>query len=448
MPGYEFRLEPICFAYSKERPVPATVLVGAQWGDEGKGKLTDLLAETADMVVRYQGGNNAGHTIVPDESAAGILKLHLVPSGIRHPECIPVIGNGVVIDPEVLFVEIDELEVAGIRTDQMKISANAHLIMAYHKVLDRVTERHLGGNRVGTTRRGIGPCYADKASRIGLRVQDLFDEKIFRQKVEANLKEKNQVLAKVYNQLPVDADEVARDCLAYADRFAPMVCDASALVDKALDQGRSVIFEGAQGALLDLDHGTYPFVTSSNPIAGGASTGAGIAPARIDRVIGVAKAYLTRVGAGPFPSEDTGETGMALIEGGGEFGTTTGRQRRCGWFDTILLRYANRLNGFTELFLTKLDVLSQFETLKVCTSYEINGEITDEMPYHQTDFHHARPVYTDLPGWQRDISDANKLSDLPSEARAYVAFLEESAGIPITTISVGPARSQTLEAAA
>lgn len=426
--------------------MPATVLVGAQWGDEGKGKLTDVFAREAAMVVRYQGGNNAGHTIVPDDPASPALKLHLIPSGIRHAGCTPVIGNGVVIDPEILFGEADNLEAAGISTSRLKISANAHLIMTYHKVFDRVIERHLGSSRVGTTKRGIGPCYSDKASRIGLRVQDLFDEKIFRQKVEANLKEKNQVLAKVYNQLPLDPDEVANEYLLYAPRFEPHVCDTSLLISRSLEAGEEVLFEGAQGTLLDIDHGTYPYVTSSTPIAGGACAGAGVPPRSIDKVAGIAKAYVTRVGSGPFPSEELGPDGEVLVKVGGELGTTTGRTRRCGWFDTVLLRFAHRLNGFTDLFLTKLDVLSKFDKVKVCTAYDIGGETVTEFPYHQSDFHHAKPIYEELKGWGTDISGARSFDELPRAARDYIRFIEESAGVPVSVVSVGPAESQTIGA--
>lgn len=419
--------------------------MGAQWGDEGKGKLTDVLAKKADLVVRYQGGNNAGHTLAPDDDAESVIKLHLIPSGVRHSTCTPVIGNGVVIDPGVLSDEIAMLAARGIDVSRLKISANAHLIMPYHKVLDRVTERHLGSSRVGTTRRGIGPCYADKASRIGLRVQDLFDEKIFRQKVEANLKEKNQILAKVYNQLPLDPEEIVEEYLSYLPMFESHICDTSLLIAEALDRGEHVLLEGAQGTLLDIDHGTYPFVTSSTPIAGGACAGAGIAPGRIDKVIGVTKAYVTRVGAGPFPTEELGTVGQRLVELGDEFGTTTGRTRRCGWFDAVLLRLAHRLNGFSELFLTKLDVLSAFEKVKICCAYDINGDTVTEFPYHQSDFHHAIPKYEVLEGWEEDISSARKFSELPSQAQAYIRYIEEAVGVAVSLISVGPTARQTIE---
>lgn len=422
--------------------MPATVIVGAQWGDEGKGKATDLLSDATDLVVRYQGGNNAGHTVIVGDTA---LKLHLIPSGVLYPHVTPVIGDGVVVDPRVLIEELDELDARGLdASGRLKVSGNAHLIMPYHRELDLLIERRLGDAKLGTTRRGIGPAYADKASRVGLRFQDLFDEKIFRQKLDAALELKNQILAKLYNRLPMDAEAIAEEYLGYATRLRHQLVDATALIHDALEAGRHVILEGAQGTLLDLDHGTYPFVTSSNPVAGGALTGAGLGPRHISEVIGVAKAYVTRVGAGPFPTELTGPVGGRLVEVGGEYGTTTGRRRRTGWFDTVLARYAARINGLTSLFLTKLDVLSEFDTIQVAVAYRHAGRTYHEFPAHQSVFHHAEPVYRELDGWQADISEAESWEDLPPGARAYVEFVEEQAGVPVIWVSVGPQRSQTL----
>ncbi|HUZ09817.1 MAG TPA: adenylosuccinate synthase [Acidimicrobiales bacterium] len=420
--------------------MPATVVVGTQWGDEGKGKLTDLLAGEMDLVVRYQGGHNAGHRIVVDGE---VFALQLVPSGILYAHITPVIGNGVVVDPAVLLDELSALEAKGVDTSRLVVSGNAHLIMPYHQELDRVTERYLGKNALGTTKRGIGPAYADKAMRVGLRVQDLLDAKIFRQKLDVALKEKNAVLAKVYNRLPLSADEIAARYLdEYAPRLAPMVGDAVGIVHEALDAGRHVLMEGAQATFLDLDHGTYPFVTSSNPVAGGACTGTGLGPRAIDRVIGIAKAYVTRVGAGPFPTELTGEIGDLLVERGREFGTNTGRQRRCGWFDAVMLRQAVRLNSLSEVALTKLDVLDTFETVKVCVAYEAEGRRYTHTPYHQSTLHQVRPVYEELPGWRTDLTGATTLSDLPAAARRYVDFLSEQIGVPVRLIGVGPGREQ------
>jgi adenylosuccinate synthase len=421
--------------------MPATVLVGAQWGDEGKGKITDILAREMDMIVRYQGGNNAGHTVVAGDVK---LALHLVPSGILRTNVTPVIGDGVVVDPAVLLEEMDALAAQGISCERLLVSGNAHLIMPYHLELDKVTERFLGRSKLGTTRRGIGPAYADKAARIGLRVQDLLDMKIFGQKLEVALKEKNAILSKVYNRLPLDAKRIIAEYETYARRLSPFIADASLAVWRALRDGRHVLFEGAQGTLLDVDHGTYPFVTSSNPIAGGASTGGGVGPREIGRVIGIAKAYVTRVGSGPFPSEDLGPDGERIGERGMEFGTTTGRKRRCGWLDAVLLRYASRLNSLSDLFITKLDVLSGFERLKLCVGYEYEGETYDEFPPHQTIFHKCEPVYEELAGWREDISSARSFEDLPAEARAYVGRIEEVSGVPVTLVSVGPARDQTV----
>ncbi len=422
--------------------MPATIIVGAQWGDEGKGKATDLLADATDLVVRYQGGNNAGHTVIVGET---VLKLHLIPSGVLYPHVTPVIGDGVVVDPKVLIDELDELDGQGLDASaRLKVSGNAHLIMPYHRELDLLVERRLGSKKLGTTRRGIGPAYADKAARIGLRFQDLFDEKIFRQKLEAALALKNQMLARIYNRLPMDIEEIADEYLGYAERLRPQLVDATALIHGALESDGRVILEGAQGTLLDLDHGTYPFVTSSNPVAGGALTGAGVGPRHVDHVIGIAKAYVTRVGTGPFPTELLDATGDRLIEVGGEYGTTTGRRRRAGWFDAVLARYANRMNGLSDLFLTKLDVLSEFETIQVAVAYRHDGEEYADFPPHQSIFHHAQPVYVELPGWQEDITEVERWEDLPADARSYVEFVEEQAGVPVTWVSVGPKRDQTL----
>ena len=422
--------------------MPATIIVGAQWGDEGKGKATDLLADSTDLVVRYQGGNNAGHTVIVGDQ---VFKLHLIPSGILYPHVTPVIGDGVVVDPKVMLQELDELEARGLDAyARVKVSGNAHLIMPYHRELDLLIERRLGKAKLGTTKRGIGPAYADKASRVGLRFQDLFDEKIFRQKLEAALVHKNEQLAKIYNRLPMDAEAIAEEYLGYAERLRPLLADTTDLIHTELEAGRHIILEGAQGTLLDLDHGTYPFVTSSNPVAGGALTGAGIGPRHVDRVIGITKAYVTRVGAGPFPTELFDAVGERMTDVGGEYGTTTGRRRRVGWFDAVLARYANRVNGFTDLFLTKLDVLSEFETLKVATAYRYHGEVYEHFPPHQSIFHHAEPIYQEVAGWKDDLTEVTAYADLPAEARAYVDLLEEQAQTPITWVSVGPKRSQTL----
>ena len=426
--------------------MPATVVVGTQWGDEGKGKLTDLVARDMHMVVRYQGGHNAGHTVVVDGES---FALQLVPSGVLYPHITPVVGNGVVVDPGVLLDELDALAAAGVDVSRLVVSGNAHLIMPYHQELDRVTERFLGKNSLGTTRRGIGPAYADKAARVGLRVQDLLDEKIFRQKLDVVLKEKNAVLAKVYNRLPITAESICERYLGeYAARVAPMVTDTVGLVHDALDAGRNVLLEGAQATFLDLDHGTYPFVTSSNPVAGGACTGTGVGPRDIGTVIGIAKAYVTRVGAGPFPTECLDEIGDVLVERGHEFGTNTGRRRRCGWFDAVMLRQAVRLNSLSEVALTKLDVLDTFDTVRVCVAYEAGGERYLHPPYHQSVLHQVTPVYEELPGWRTDLSRATALGDLPAAAQDYVAFLSEQIGVPIKLVGVGPGREQFVRFAA
>ncbi|MDQ1632783.1 MAG: adenylosuccinate synthase [Frankiaceae bacterium] len=426
--------------------MPAVVLVGAQWGDEGKGKATDLLGGRVDYVVRYQGGNNAGHTVViEDESGPSeTYAMHLIPCGMLRPECNPVIGNGVVVDPAVLLEEMDGLAARGVDVSRLRVNADAHLIMPHHRALDKVTERYLGKAKIGTTGRGIGPAYGDKVARVGIRVQDLLDPGIFREKVELALREKNQVLAKVYNRRPIDVDEVCEEYAAYAERLTPYIADTGLLLHQALDAGKNVLLEGSQGTLLDVDHGTYPFVTSSNPVAGGAATGAGIGPTRITRVIGIVKAYTTRVGSGPFPTELLDDDGERLRTIGGEFGVTTGRSRRTGWFDAVIARYAVRVNGLTDLFLTKLDVLSGFPEVPVCVGYEIDGERLDDMPMTQTGFHHAKPVYEALPGWDEDITKARTLEELPYAARRYVERIEELSGTPVSAVGVGPGRDETL----
>ena len=422
--------------------MPASVILGAQWGDEGKGKITDLFAEHADVVVRYQGGNNAGHTIVVgDEKFA----LSLIPSGVLYPTVTPVIGNGCVIDPKVLLEEMETLRGRGIDPSKVLVSGNAHLIMPYHRKLDAVIERFLGDAMIGTTKRGIGPAYMDKYSRFGIRVQDLFDPKIFGKKLEVALKDKNKQLMKVYNQLPLDVDEIYEEYMAYADLLTDHITDTSLVVWQAIEDDKNVLFEGAQGTLLDIDHGTYPFVTSSNPTAGGAAVGIGIGPKQIDNVIGVVKAYISRVGTGPFPTELHDETGDRLIEIGGEYGVVTGRRRRCGWLDAVALRYAARVNGLTEIALTKLDVLSHFDTIKIATSYTSLGDRYTEFPRQQRVLYNCTPHYEEHEGWGTDISGAEHFDDLPEAAKAYVARVEELAGVPIKTVSVGPARSATLD---
>jgi adenylosuccinate synthase len=421
--------------------MPAVVLVGAQWGDEGKGKATDLLGSRVDYCVRYQGGNNAGHTVVIGDKK---FALHLLPSGILTPEVTPVIGNGVVIDVGVLFEEIDGLEAQGIDTSNLLISANAHLITSYHVTLDKVTERFLGNSKIGTTGRGIGPSYADKTSRLGIRVQDLFDEKILRAKIEGSLLSKNQVLVKVFNRRAVTVDEVVENLMQHAERLQPYVADTSLLLNRALDENKVVLLEGGQGTLLDVDHGTYPFVTSSNPTAGGACAGSGIGPTKITGVVGILKAYTTRVGSGPFPTELLDEDGEKLRTIGGERGVTTGRPRRCGWFDAPIARYATRINGLTDIFLTKLDVLTGWEKIPVCVAYEIDGKRSEELPMTQTEFHHAKPIYEMLPGWSEDISGAKTMEDLPANARSYIKFLEDVSGAPISAVGVGQDRNATI----
>jgi adenylosuccinate synthase len=421
--------------------MPAVVIVGAQWGDEGKGKATDLLGSSVDYVVKFNGGNNAGHTVVIGDQK---YALHLLPSGILSPGCVPVIGNGVVIDLSVLFEEIDALQARGIDTSKLQVSANAHVIADYNRSLDKVTERFLGSSKIGTTGRGIGPTYADKMNRLGIRVQDVFDEKILRQKVEGALELKNQILTKVYNRRAVDVDEIVDELLSYVDRLRPMVSDTPLLLHDALVAGKTVLLEAGQATLLDVDHGTYPFVTSSSATAGGACTGSGIPPTRIDRVIGIVKAYTTRVGEGPFPTELHDDAGEHLRKTGLEYGTTTGRPRRCGWFDAVIARYAARINGVTDFVLTKLDVLTGLEKVPVCVAYDVAGIRHDEMPLSQSDFHHAVPIYEELPGWTDDISSARTFEDLPKNAQAYVTAVEKMSGARISAIGVGPDRDHTV----
>ena len=422
--------------------MPALVLLGAQWGDEGKGKATDQLGGRVDYVVKFNGGNNAGHTVVV---GGDTYALHLLPSGILSPGCTPVIGNGVVIDLSVLFEEIDGLEARGVDTSRLIVSANAHVIPSYNRTLDKVAERFLGSRRIGTTGRGIGPTYADKMNRIGIRVQDLFDEPILRQKISGALQLKNQTLVKTYNRKAVTVDEVVEELQSYVERLRPMVRDTALELSRALDRGQTVLLEGGQATLLDVDHGTYPFVTSSSATAGGACTGSGIPPTRVDTVIGVVKAYTTRVGEGPFPTELLDQDGERLRAQGHEYGTTTGRPRRCGWYDAVIARYAARVNGVTDFVLTKLDVLTGWPKIPVCVAYEVDGVRFDEMPMTQTDFHHARPVYELFDGWTEDLTTARTFEDLPLNAQTYVRALEKMSGAPFSSIGVGPDRDQTLE---
>jgi len=421
--------------------MPAVVIIGVQWGDEGKGKATDLLGSRIDYVVKFNGGNNAGHTVVVgDEKYA----LHLLPSGILSPGVVPIIGNGVVVDLEVLWQELDGLIARGIDVSRLIVSANAHVITKYHVTMDKVTERFLGKRQIGTTGRGIGPTYADKINRVGIRIQDLFDESILRQKVEAALAQKNHLLVKVYNRRAITVDEVVEELLASAERLRPMVADTGLVLDAALRAGKNVVLEGGQATMLDVDHGTYPFVTSSSATAGGAATGSGIGPSRLDRIVGIAKAYVTRVGAGPFPTELDDEWGERLRSVGHEYGTTTGRPRRTGWYDALITRYATRVNGITDLVLTKLDVLSGLERIPVCVAYDVDGVRHDEMPVSQTDFHHAKPIYEEFPGWTEDISGARSFEDLPRNAQDYVLALEALSGTRISVIGVGPERDQVI----
>jgi len=413
------------------------VIIGAQWGDEGKGKATDLLGSRIDYVVKFNGGNNAGHTVVIGNQK---YALHLLPSGILTEGVIPVISNGVVIDIEVLFDELEALTARGVDVSKLRVSANAHIITQYHRTLDKVTERFLGKKQIGTTGRGIGPAYADKINRVGLRIQDLFDENILRQKVEAALDQKNHLLVKVYNRRAILVDEIVENLLSYAERLRPMVADTGLELNNALDAGKIVLFEGGQATMLDVDHGTYPFVTSSNSTAGGASTGSGIGPGRIERVIGIVKAYTTRVGAGPFPTELFDESGEFLRSRGFEFGTTTGRPRRTGWYDAPIARYSARINGVTDFVMTKLDVLTGLATIPVCVAYDVDGMRVEEVPVSQSDFHHAVPIYEEFPGWTEDLTGIRRFEDLPANAQSYVLAVEAMSGSRISAIGVGPGR--------
>ena len=422
--------------------MPGIVVMGSQWGDEGKGKATDGLGDRTDFCVRYSGGNNAGHTLVVNGER---YALHLLPSGILNQGCTPVIGNGVVVDLDVLFQEVEGLAARGVDASHFLVSANAHLITSYHQTIDKVTERFLGKAKIGTTGRGVGPAYSDKVNRIGIRIQDLFDESILRQKVEAALDQKNHLLVKVYNRRALDPVQVTEHLLSHAERIRPHVVDVSRVLNEALDRDQVVLFEGAQAHHLDVDHGTYPYVTSSNPIAAGACVGTGVGPTRIDRVVGIAKAYTTRVGEGPMPTELLDEDGERLRTVGAEFGTTTGRKRRCGWFDAVVVEAAAQANAFTDIFLTKLDILAGWEKIPVCVAYDVGGTRHDVMPLSQSDFHHARPVYEELDGWDEDISGCRTFDDLPKNAQLYVRALEQMSGAPFASIGVGPDREQTLE---
>ncbi|MFT8395309.1 adenylosuccinate synthase [Propionibacterium sp.] len=421
--------------------MPGIVVVGAQWGDEGKGKVTDQIGEQVDYCVRYSGGNNAGHTVVVNGDK---FVLHLLPSGILNPNCTTVIGNGVVVDLEVLSQELSELDARDVQVPHPLLSANAHIITPYHRVLDKVTERFAGKRRIGTTGRGIGPAYSDKVNRIGLRMQDLLDPTGLREKVEASLDQKNQILIKIYNHRPIDAEQVADQLLSYADQFKPYIVDTARKLNEALDDNKVVLFEGAQANHLDVDHGTYPYVTSSNPTSGGACTGSGVGPTRIDRVVGIAKAYTTRVGEGPFPTELLDADGERLRTDGGEFGATTGRPRRCGWFDTLSVEESTQINGLTDIFLTKLDVLTGWDRIPVCTAYDVDGERTSVWPMTAEQLAVAKPVYEYLPGWTEDLSAARSFDELPATCQAYVHFLEERVRCQISGIGVGPGREQTI----
>lgn len=422
--------------------MPGVAIIGSQWGDEGKGKATDLLGGRIDYVVKFNGGNNAGHTVVVgDEKYA----LHLLPSGILSAGVTPVIGNGVVVDLGVLFEELEHLESRGIDVSKLRVSGNAHVIPEYNRALDQVTERFLGKRRIGTTGRGIGPTYADKINRVGIRIQDIFDERILRQKIEGALVQKNELLVKTYNRRSFSIDEIADNLLGYAERLRPMVGDTSLEVHNALNNGQIVVFEAGQATMLDIDHGTYPYVTSSSATAGGVATGAGISPRQIDRIVGIQKAYITRVGSGPFPTELDNEVGERLRQAGGEFGVTTGRPRRTGWFDSVIARYSSRINGFTDIVMTKLDVLSKYETIPVCVAYDVDGQRFDEMPVSQSDFHHATPIYEEFPGWQEDIAGIRDFDKLPANAQRYVRAIEELSGARISAIGTGPDRDHIIE---
>ena len=428
---------------AKRATMPATVLVGSQWGDEGKGKITDLLSSDYDYVVRFQGGNNAGHTVITPKHH---LALHLIPSGVMYDNVTPVIGNGCVVDPKVLLGESDTLAQEDISCERLTISSNAHIIMPYHRDLDGASERRLGMNLIGTTRRGIGPAYQDKASRMGLRMQDMLDPGIFREKVAAALPEKNDILSKVYGLPTYTVDQICDEYLPYAERLAPHIAETSIMLNNELEAGKKVLFEGAQATMLDIDFGTYPFVTSSNCSAGGAVTGSGVGMKYVDRVLGIAKAYITRVGSGPFPTEipEDDECGDKLCQIGGEYGVTTGRKRRCGWYDAVTIAYAARVNGLTDLAITKLDVLSAFDTIKVCVAYDCDGQILRTAPQNQTLFHHAKPIYEEVKGWNCDISGCRTFDELPQAAKDYIAFIEELAGVRVSIVAVGPSREQTI----
>ena len=421
--------------------MPGVVIVGGQWGDEGKGRATDALGSRVDYVVKFNGGNNAGHTVVIGDQK---FALHLLPSGILTPGCTPVIGNGVVVDIGVLFHELDGLLERGVDPSKLLISNAAHVIAPYARTLDQVTERFLGSRKIGTTGRGIGPAYADKINRLGIRMGDLFDEAVLRDKIEGSLQVKNHLLVKIYNRRAITVDEVADELLGYRERLAPMVADTSLILNKALDEGKTVLFEGGQATMLDVDHGTYPFVTSSNATAGGACTGSGVGPTKIDSVIGVAKAYITRVGEGPFPTELDDEDGEKLRQVGHEFGTTTGRPRRCGWYDAVVARYAARVNGLTDIVLTKLDVLSGWEKIPVCVAYDVKGTRFEELPQDQADLAAATPIYEYFDGWTEDISGAREFADLPKNAQAYVLELEKMSGARISVVGVGPERDEII----
>ena len=421
--------------------MPGIVVVGAQWGDEGKGKITDILSSKVAAVVRYQGGNNAGHTVVVNGDQ---FKLHLIPSGILYSHIINIIGNGVVINPKVLLSEMEALAVRGINTDNLRVSYNAHLIMPYHVIIDSHSEYQLGRFRIGTTNRGIGPAYSDKAARVGLRVQDMLDLKIFKLKLEQTLKIKNVLIERVYGLKPLPVDEIIDEYLGYAEKLKRYMVDTTELINDILDEGKTVLFEGAQGTMLDLDHGTYPFVTSSSPVSGGACVGAGVSPLRINRILGISKAYTTRVGEGPFPAELSDECGEMICTAGQEYGTTTGRKRRCGWFDSLIVHYSTRINGFTSLALMKLDVLSMFKEIKICVGYEYEGKVYDRFPVHQTIVNKCKPIYETHPGWLCDISGVDRFDDLPVEAQDYVLRVEELIGTSIKIISVGPGREQSI----
>ncbi|CAA7599782.1 Adenylosuccinate synthase [Acididesulfobacillus acetoxydans] len=419
----------------------AVVLIGVQWGDEGKGKITDYLAAQADMVVRYQGGNNAGHTVVKEGEE---FKLHLIPSGILYPEKTCVVGNGVVLDPAVILDELRQLRERGVRSGKLLISGNAQVIMPYHRLLDGLEEEARAEQKIGTTKRGIGPCYMDKTARIGIRVADLLDPEEFAFKLRRNVQEKNMLLTKVYGAEPLDFQPIYDEYLAFGEALRPYVVDASLVINETIQAGEKVLFEGAQGTLLDLDHGTYPYVTSSHPIAGGACTGAGVGPTRIERVVGVVKAYTTRVGEGPFPTELLEETGERIRDKGREFGTTTGRARRCGWFDAVIARYAVRVSGISDLAMTKLDVLTGLKSIRICVGYRVDGEVLYEFPQSQKVFQRSQPVYEEVPGWQEDLSEVRNFEDLPKNARLYIEKIEQLTGVPVTLVAVGPGREQTI----